>query len=509
MKNERYSGILLHPTSLPGAYGIGDFGHEAYRFADFLADSSVSLWQILPLGPTGYGNSPYSARSTFAGNIFLISPDLLVERGLLTKKQIQEVYGVQDNGETEKRVDFSRVEKRKKYLLNAAAVKFIEIAVERDHSGYRKFCAENSKWLDDYALFTVAAEKYNDSRWFLTWDHGLGYREPEVLREWSRKYAEEIEIQKVLQYFFYEQWSALKQYINSKGIELIGDVPIFVAADSADTWVNLNLFKTDADGKFSAQSGVPPDFFSDTGQLWGTPVYDWNQCEEEILQWWVLRIRKALEQTDIVRIDHFRGLEAYWEVAAGEETAINGQWVKAPGYKLFMRIQNELGDSHIIAEDLGVMTPEVIALRDSFHLPGMKILQFAFSRTESGVLDAANDFLPHNYPVHCVAYTGTHDNDTTFGWYRSLNEDDKDLVRRYLARSGDDISWSMMRQIMVSQARYAVFPMQDLLSLDSDCRMNTPSTVSTSNWSWRMLPGAANKEISTRFKEMAGMYGRD
>lgn len=516
MKNERFSGVLLHPTSLPGPYGIGDFGHEAYKFADFLSASAVKLWQILPLGPTGYGNSPYSARSTFAGNTYLISLDILLEHGLLTEKQIHSVYGLEDDmvnssvlTETERREDFSLAETRKKDLLIAAAEKFIYSAGDQDQSGYEEFCAENSNWLNDYALFTVATEKYNDSRWFLTWDQGLGYRNPEVLARWNDEYAEEIEIQKILQYFFYIQWTALKKYVNGKGIELIGDVPIFVAADSADTWVNLDLFKTDAQGAFSAQSGVPPDFFSKTGQLWGTPVYDWDHCEENILQWWVLRIKKALEQTDIVRIDHFRGLEAYWEVAAGEETAINGQWVKAPGYKLFSRIQKELGDFPIIAEDLGVMTPEVVELRDGFNLPGMKIFQFAFDRSESGDLDAANDFLPHNYPVNCAAYTGTHDNDTTLGWYMKLTEDEKDLVRRYLARSGDDISWSMMRQVMVSQARYAIFPMQDLLSLGDDCRMNIPSTVGLSNWSWRMMPDAADVQISSRFRDMVKMYGRD
>ena len=515
MRNERFSGILLHPTSLPGSYGIGDFGPEAYKFADFVSDCSVKLWQILPLGPTGYGNSPYSARSSFAGNTYLISLDILVEKGLLTEKQIHRTYDLQNDIEsapayagTDRRVDFSLVELRKRDLLITAAEKFVEFFDGENRSGYENFCADNSKWLNDYALFAVATEKYNDSRWFLTWEHGLGYRDPKVLGRWFQEYAEEIEIQKVLQYFFYDQWNALKQYVNRKGIKLIGDVPIFVAADSADAWVNLGLFKTDANGNFSAQSGVPPDFFSETGQLWGTPVYDWDHCEKEILQWWVLRIKKALEQTDIVRIDHFRGLEAYWEVAAGEETAINGRWVKASGYKLFMLIQKELGDVPIIAEDLGVMTPEVIALRDGFNLPGMKILQFAFDRTESGVLDAANDFLPHNYPVNCVAYTGTHDNDTTLGWYNNLNEDGKDLVRRYLARSGDDISWSMMRQVMVSPARYAIFPMQDLLSLSADCRMNIPSTVGANNWSWRMMPGAADSQLSSRFSEMVRMYGR-
>ncbi len=504
MKNERFSGILLHPTSLPGPYGIGDFGYEAYKFADFISSCSAKLWQILPLGPTGYGNSPYSARSTFAGNILLVSLDLLADKGLLSEKQLQGKPGFRDEA-----VDFALVESWKKNLLTDAAEKFLGSAAGEDAAEYKSFCTNNKNWLDDYALFTVATEKYNDSRWFLTWDHGLGYRNPDVLDRWRKDYSGKIEIQKILQYFFYEQWSALKQYVNRKGIRFIGDVPIFVAADSADTWVNIDLFKIDERGKFSAQSGVPPDFFSDTGQLWGTPVYDWDRKEEDILQWWLLRIRKALEQTDIVRIDHFRGLEAYWEVGVGEKTAVNGRWVKAPGKKLFDQIQRELGNIPIIAEDLGVMTPEVVELRDGFNLPGMKIFQFAFDRIGSGRLNAANDFLPHNYPENCVAYTGTHDNNTTLGWYQSLNEEDKDLVRRYLARSGDDISWSMMRQVMVSRAQYAIFPMQDLLSLGETCRMNTPSTVSSRNWSWRMLQGAADELTASRFREMVQLYGRD
>ncbi len=514
MKNERFSGLLLHPTSLPGPYGIGDFGSEAYRFTDFLAAASVKLWQVLPLGPTGYGNSPYSSRSTFAGNILLISLDLLAEDGLIDRKALQAYPDLSGA-----RVDYQQVELLKMPLLHKAAENFLAAASGGaggigQIDAYAEFCRQNSFWLDDYALFAVATDIFQDSRWYSQWDTGVGFRDARALAAWGEEHAHDIEIRKVLQYFFYRQWQELKQYVNAAGIKLIGDIPIFVAADSSDAWVNRKLFKTDSNGTFSAQSGVPPDFFSETGQLWGTPIYDWEQKEKELLDWWILRIRKALEQTDIIRIDHFRGLEAYWEVPAGETTAINGTWKKAPGAKLFDRIKEEIGEVPIIAEDLGVMTPEVVELRDRYDLPGMKILQFAFEPAESSQgeslrLNAANDFLPHNYPVNCVVYTGTHDNDTTIGWYKKLPESYRDLVRRYLARPDHDISWFMIRKLMSSTARYAIFPVQDLLSLDTECRMNTPSTVGEANWSWRIMSEALDDALSLRFRELVELYGRD
>ncbi len=503
MKNERLAGVLMHPTSLPGPYGIGDFGPEAYKFADFLANASAGLWQILPMGPTGYGNSPYSARSTFAGNILLISMDVLMESGYLERDELADMPDFR-----ERRIDFRAVETWKVPLLFKAAKRFRDSADDRERRNYEKFCREQAFWLEDYAVFASAVDEIGDSRWFSHWDRELGFRDPEALQLWQTTHSREIELRKVLQYFFFTQWLAIKSYANARGVELVGDIPIFVAADSADAWVNLHLFKTDTSGRFSVQSGVPPDFFSATGQLWGTPLYNWEEHEEELMQWWLHRIRHALRMTDIIRIDHFRGLESYWEVAADDVTAIDGRWVKAPGDTLFSRMQDELGEVPVIAEDLGVMTPEVAALRDNFALPGMKILQFAFDRIGPGELDPANDFLPHNYSRNCVAYTGTHDNDTTLGWFEALDDADRDVVRRYLARPDDDMVWSMIRAVMASVARYAVFPMQDLLSLGTDCRMNKPATVGDENWSWRMLPGENGAFVDARFREMVRLYGR-
>lgn len=503
MKKERYSGVLLHPTSLPGPYGIGDLGKAAYQFAEMLSAASATLWQILPLGPTGYGNSPYSARSTYAGNTLLISPEILFEQGHLSREQLEEKPDF-----PEERINYGAVEEWKQPLLITATKHFIAHASADEKLQFAKFEKENGFWLDDYALFAVATEVYGDSRWFSQWDRKLRFRDPETLAKWRTQYSHEVEIQKILQFFFSSQWMNLKGYVNSLGIKLIGDIPIFVAADSADAWVNLDLFKTDAEGDFSAQSGVPPDFFSETGQLWGTPVYNWEEKEHALLDWWMQRIRFSLNTTDIIRIDHFRGLEAYWEVPAGEKTAMNGVWKQASGRKLFERIGRDLGVIPIIAEDLGVMTPEVEQLRDDFNLPGMKILQFAFDLTGPGRLNPSHDFLPHNYGENCVAYTGTHDNDTTVGWYESLSEAHRDIVRRYLARSGDDIAWSMMRQVMSSVARYALFPLQDLLSLDGESRMNKPSTVGDANWSWRLTQDKSLEEPAARFREMVHLYGR-
>ena len=504
MKRERYTGILFHPTSLPGSYGIGDFGKAAYKFADFLKDSHITHWQILPLGPTGYGNSPYSARSTFAGNELLISPELLLEDGLLTQEDLDTAPGFD-----QQKIDFQAVEQWKIPMLQKAARTFIAEASSAQKKAFDEFCSSQEYWLEDYALYTVVNTYYGDSRWYSVWDHDIGYREPEALLRWRKNYSVEILMQKVLQYFFAKQWKALKSYVNSLGILLIGDIPIFVAGDSADVWVNIHLFKTDEKGAYSAVSGVPPDFFSETGQLWGTPVYDWAENEAQQFSWWIQRVKAALTQTDIIRIDHFRGFESYWEVPAGEKTAIHGAWIQAPGAKLFQEMRKQLGEIPIIAEDLGVVTPEVEALRDDNGFPGMKIFQFGFDYVSDGILDPSNNFLPHNYPENCVAYTGTHDNDTTVGWYTSLPESHKDLVRRYLARSGEDIAWSMMRTVMASVAKYAIFPMQDLLNLGADCRMNIPSTVGSFNWSWRMLPNALQPWIADRMKEMVMLYGRE
>ena len=514
MNKARFAGILLHPTSLPGRFGIGDLGYEAYRFVDYLESSSIRLWQILPLGPTGYGNSPYSARSTFAGNELLISPDILVMRGYLTEAEVEPCRrpltgsGSSDRSERE-RVDFGKVESWKLPMLKHAAERFLSTDDPAERKAYTEFCKEQSYWLDDYALYAVLCEHYGDSRWFSEWDADIGYREPKAIAAWTARFTHGIEVRKILQFFFFRQGMALKAYASERNVGRIGDIPIFVAADSVDCWVNLRLFKTDAKGRFSVQSGVPPDFFSSTGQLCGTPIYDWKQMKEEDFTWWVQRVRDALTQTDIIRIDHFRGLESYWEVPIEATTAIDGAWVISPGQELFDTLRKEIGEIRIIAEDLGVITPEVEALRDRYEFPGMKIFQFAFDFAPDGDINASNAFLPHNYDYNCVAYTGTHDNDTTYGWYRSLPDTYRDLVRRYLARSDEDIVWSMMRQLMASCAKYAIFPMQDLLGLAEDSRMNRPSTVGESNWSWQMLLSDLDPFISARFSEMVRIYRRD
>lgn len=501
MIRERFSGILFHPTSLPGEYGIGDIGPEAYAFADFLAEAGARLWQVLPLGPTGYGNSPYSARSSFAGNEMLISIDALVEDGLIEPAEAADHPAFDTQ-----RVDYEQAQIWKMELLKRAAKRFLSY---REHEqGFCSFCRKNSGWLDDYALFMSVYEEYEDSRWYSIWPHDIGYREPSAMRRWREMKADAILSWKVLQYLFACQWEALHAYVNAKGIQLIGDIPIFTASDSVDTWSNLHLFKTDESGKFSAISGVPPDFFSETGQLWGTPVYDWEENRKEGFSWWLSRISAALEQTDIIRIDHFRGFSAYWEVPAGEKTAENGRWVDAPGAQLFQVLHDTYGDIPIIAEDLGVMTDDVEQLRDSNDLPGMKVFQFSFDYVSPHRLDPENDFLPHNYPYNCVAYTGTHDNDTTRGWFEALPEEYRDIVRRYLACSDEEVVWRMIRMLMSSCAKYVIIPMQDLLELDASCRMNTPATAGPENWSWRMGDGAADFWIAARFREIAELYGR-
>jgi len=503
MKRERLSGILFHPTSLPNPCGIGDLGSEAYAFADFLVRSGASLWQVLPLGPTGYGNSPYSARSSFAGNEMLIDLSGLSDQGYLPRRLIDQ-HPEFDRG----RIDYGSVQEWKMHLLKQAAENFLAHHADSSGREFTDFCASEAFWLDDYALFMAVYEHYQDSRWYSIWDRDIGYREPEAMARWSGQKAHQIMLWKVLQYFFFTQWDALRSYVNERGVKLIGDIPIFAASDSVDTWANLHLFKTDDTNAFSFISGVPPDFFSETGQLWGTPVYDWEANEQEGFAWWLKRVDAALRLTDIIRIDHFRGFAACWEVPAGEKTAVNGKWVPASGAKLLAAIGAHRGDIPIIAEDLGVVTPDVEALRDGHGLPGMKVFQFSFDYLGPGRLDPNNDFLPHNYQYNCVAYTGTHDNDTTAGWYKALPESYKDLVRRYLASSDDDIVWSMIRMLMSSCARYVIIPMQDLLELDTESRMNTPATAGPRNWSWRLHDGQADHAVADRFRELGDLYGR-
>lgn len=511
MKMTRASGILLHPTSLPSPHGIGDLGPAAYKFVDFLVAAKQSLWQILPLGPTSYGDSPYASLSTFAGNPLLISLDRLIQSGDLTAADLEPCPNFPHH-----QVDYGWVVDWKLPLLHQAAATFLETATPTRQTAYETFCHEQSFWLDDFALFMVIKTFYDEqaqqagvdgAMWNNYWPEAIRLRKKRAIKQWTKDKADEIALKKVIQFFFFEQWEALHRYANDNGISIIGDIPIFVAADSVDVWANPDLFLLNDKGQPTAVAGVPPDYFSETGQLWGNPLYNWSTMKRRKFSWWVSRINATLKVVDIVRIDHFRGFEAYWKVPADEETAVNGEWVKAPGQKLFETVLAELGELPLIAEDLGVITPAVEALRDRFNFPGMKILQFAFDSKEAGGLNAQNAFLPHNYSPHCVAYTGTHDNDTTIGWYRERNETEQDLVRRYLARSNEDVSWAFIRLLMGSVASWAIIPLQDALMLDSEARMNTPSVLG-GNWQWRYQAGDLKPEVVTFLRDMVELFGR-
>lgn len=512
MKQTRASGILLHPTSFPGPHGIGDLGDAAYRFIDFMKDAGMSLWQVLPLGPTGYGDSPYASFSSFAGNPLLVNLDKLVGTGDLDVADLAMVpdFPVEH-------VDYGWVQYWKVPLLKKAAKRFLVAAAKERKEDYQSFIKKHADWLDDYALFMAVKEHFDEkarkegaggAMWNNYWDTGIALKEPVAVRSWTQKLAEELEIKKVLQYFFFSQWHALRDYANNWGIEIIGDIPIFVAPDSVDVWANRDLFYLDETGILTVVAGVPPDYFSATGQLWGNPLYNWEVMEENRFAWWIKRIKATLELVDIIRIDHFRGFAAYWEVPAGEPTAVKGKWVHAPGMKLFETIKKELGELPILAEDLGEITNDVHEMRDRFGFPGMKILQFAFDEGESGGINSDNIFLPHNHNRNSVVYSGTHDNDTTRGWYRSRNEREKDMIRRYLARDDNDIVWDFIRMAFASHSIFAIIPLQDILDLESFARMNTPSTLG-GNWCWRYLPGLPNEWHSSRLKEMNMLYGRD
>ena len=509
----RYAGILLHITSLPGQYGIGDFGSSAYSFADFLSRAGVSLWQILPLGPTGYGNSPYAARSSFAGNELLISPDLLVKNGYLdisdTEQLKNDMTQIQNKDEVN-RIDFGLVERYKFPLLKKAARCFAKQNAKNGNKDFENFCSREAYWLDDYAIFMVLYERYYDARWHTIWDIIYTKREKKALDEILEKEAGQILDWKILQYFFECQWQELKSYVNSKGIRIIGDIPIFTAPDSADSWSRIDLFKTDKSGNYTFVSGVPPDYFSSTGQLWGNPVYDWDKLKADEYSWWVDRIRRLLSQVDLFRIDHFRGFDEYWSIPAGNPTAEHGTWEKGPGADLFNMLEKKLGKLPILAEDLGFLTDSVVKLRNDLGFPGMKICQFGFEDTKNG-LNARHLFLPHNYSYSWVAYTGTHDNDTAAAWYKSLKKEDKKIAASYFNFPEDAppsvVAWAMIRSVVSSHAMYAIFPLQDLLGLGAESRTNIPSTCTAENWSWRLweIPG---NELAKQFHSLLCLYSR-
>jgi len=490
--NERSSGILAHPTSFPGKYGIGDLGKDAYAFVDFLAAAGQHLWQVLPLGPTGYGDSPYASFSAFAGNPNLISLDILAEDHLLMPEDLEILPAFPGN-----RVDFGPVIEYHQRLLKRSFDLFQESTEIHLHSNFDNFVAAQDWWLDDYALFMAYKELHGGVIWS-QWSAGkdnLYFTPPDDLQD-------RISYHKYIQFQFFTQWRALKDHANRQGIRIIGDVPIFVAYDSADVWAHPELFKLDEKGNMTVVSGVPPDLFSDTGQRWGNPVYRWDVCEKSGFSWWIDRFRWMLETVDLVRIDHFRGFAACWEIPASHATAEKGNWVPSKGKELFTAVGKALGSVPIIAEDLGVITPDVVELRDSFGLPGMKILQFGFGDGPE------SQYLPHNYPENAIVYTGSHDNDTTCGWYNSEREVTRDHVRRYLGVSGEDISWDMIRASLASIARYVLIPLQDVLSLGTESRMNFPGKAE-GNWQWRYSPDKLDAFTASRLKTLTDLFGRN
>ena len=502
----RASGILLHPTSLPGRFGIGDLGPEAYRFIDFLATAGQKIWQVLPLGPTGYGDSPYQLFSAFAGNPLLVSLDLLADHELLSHEELAEAPDFPEDY-----VDFGRVMAFKLPLLRAAYDRFR--ANGRDLGGFDDFRVSNEAWLGDYALFMALKAAHGGEAVWSRWDPDIAARKPGAMEAWRERLKEEIAALEFSQYLFFRQWGHLHDYARERGVRIMGDLPIYVAHDSADVWANPELFQLDDRGDPQVMSGVPPDYFSATGQLWGNPIYRWDRMAETGFRWWIDRVAAALTQLDLIRLDHFRGLEAYWEVPGGETTARNGRWVKGPGSALFQALQAALGDLPIVAENLGVITPEVEAIRTEFGFPGMAILQFAFGKDPQ-----APDFKPHNYPRDRVAYTGTHDNDTTAGWWSSTGAGDstrseqdireeRDFTRRYLASDGREIQWVFIRALMASVANTVLFPLQDVLGLGSEARMNTPA-VPSGNWRWRYRAEMLTPAIGARLKEMVSTYDR-
>jgi 4-alpha-glucanotransferase len=505
MKFPRASGILLHPTSLPGPYGIGDLGPAAYAFADFLESSKQGLWQVLPLGPTAEGDSPYACYSAFAGNTLLISPDQLIADGLLDRA---EADGAREC--ISERVDFAASRKYKDLILGQAFAKFKRAPEPKLQVAFADFCARNLSWLNDYALFRALKDAHDGAAW-TQWEPALVRRDPVALETAGLDLGEQIEAQKFCQFLFYRQWFALKADCNKRGINLVGDIPIFVAHDSADVWTNQDQFKLNEEGSPLVVAGVPPDYFSASGQLWGNPIYNWNRMLADGFSWWIKRVHLALETFDIARIDHFRGFAACWEIPAGDQTAERGRWVAAPGRELFTAIRDALGELPIIAEDLGVITPDVEALRDDFDFPGMRVLQFAFSS------DAKNLNLPHNYHQNVVAYPGTHDNDTAVGWFHSAGdrstrdaqqvERERDFCLRYLNSSGEEIHWDFIRAVFASVANTAIVPLQDVLGLGPEARMNLPNSTQ-GNWSWRFKQGSLTSELSSRLKNLTETYGR-
>jgi len=491
----RASGILLPVASLPSKYGIGAFSKSAYKFIDQLRMAGQKYWQILPIGPTGFGDSPYQLFSTFAGNPYFIDLEKLTEEGLLTTEECEEC----DFGDDPRYIDYGKLYKYRFALLRKA---YQRSNIDKNIKFY-EFASENAYWLDDYALY-MAIKDHFGGKSFIEWEEDIRLRKPEGLKKYKEKLKDDIEYHKFIQFLFSSQWSSLKTYANNNGIKIIGDIPIYVAFDSADTWANPELFQLDEDCNPIAVAGCPPDAFAPTGQLWGNPLYNWGYHKKTGYEWWIKRIAYSFKLYDVVRIDHFKGFDEYYSIPFGEKTAVNGHWEKGPGYDFFEALERQLGKLNIIAEDLGFITESTRKLLEKTRYPGMKVLEFAFdSREES-------DYLPHNYDRNCVVYTGTHDNDTIKGWFNSIPQEDRNYALRYLNNDGknpDNIHWDFIRLAMQSVADICIIPIQDYLGLGSEGRINIPSTVG-SNWRWRLLEGEITDELLMKIKEITFLYGR-
>lgn len=496
---QRVAGVLAHPTSFPSPYGIGDLGPSAYEFIDFLQKAGQHLWQVLPLGPTGFGDSPYQGFSAFAGQPLIISPDMLVKLHLISQEELNAIPHPQWDP---KIVDYGQVLDYKNAILEKSYETFLHTADKMLLEEYDVFCEAQDAWLTDYAFF-MALKSYHNGMCWLEWDASLKNPTIMIRQLWEEKLKKEIGYYKFIQFIFFRQWTSLKEYANEKDIKIIGDIPIFVALDSADVWANQELFQLDTKGYPKKVAGVPPDYFSETGQLWGNPLYDWDHHKKDGYSWWIERIRCQLQMVDYLRIDHFRGFEAYWAVPGKDETAVGGNWKKGPNADFFQAIEEQLGTQlPIFAEDLGVITPEVEKLRDSFGFPGMKVLQFAFES------EGESTFLPHQFTTpNCICYTGTHDNDTTRGWYDSTCETNRDKVRRYMNIDGNNVSWDFIRLCISTIATYAVYPVQDILRLDGSRRMNIPGTQG-SNWSFRFEKGDLTNEMAEGLRSLCQLFGR-
>jgi 4-alpha-glucanotransferase len=497
MENRRSAGVILHPTCLPSRYGIGDLGPTAAAYAEWLAGAGATWWQILPLHPPGPGNSPYSAISTFAGNELLISPDLLAEDGVLTDAEVAEVPDLPSEW-----VEFDEVRDFKIGLLRRAYIRFRDTAPAKLVRQLAAFREQHREWLSDYTLFRAIRDGYDGVPWY-EWPRPLAMRESQALIKWMQEHRQEVDFVEFCQFFFFRQWTALRDWAREMGVGIFGDVPIFVARDSAEVWAHPELFLLDEEGNPTVVAGVPPDYFSETGQLWGNPLYDWKHMEGDGFSWWIARLRHTLEMVDLVRLDHFRGFASYWEVPADAETAVNGRWQPGPGKPFFDAVRTALGDLPLVAEDLGEITPDVVALREELGIPGMAILHFAFSS------EPRSTFIPYALERNMVVYTGTHDNNTTVGWYlEDASNEEKDLVRRYAATSGREVHWDLIRLAIASVADTAIVPHQDLAGLGADCRMNTPA-VGEGNWHFRITPPMLSEGIQARLWDMVEAYGRE